>query len=136
MNEVTSNLMEYLLGGRAEFTLEQEGSMQMKYKLIANDNHSCFFVYTEPPRGGKAIYQGHIVRRTMSFTRGEKVLDEDYNLKAINALGWLFRHCNNLPNIVHVYHNGRCSRCGRKLTDAESLRTGLGPTCRERGRYV
>ena len=30
---------------------------------------------------------------------------------------------------VEVWHEGRCGRCGRKLTVPESIATGLGPVC-------
>lgn len=33
---------------------------------------------------------------------------------------------------VEVWHHGRCSRCGRLLTDNESVARGLGPVCAER----
>ena len=35
-----------------------------------------------------------------------------------------------LDEQILIYHSGRCGRCGRKLTDPESIRTGLGPVCR------
>ena len=28
-----------------------------------------------------------------------------------------------------IHHEGRCGRCGRKLTVPESIETGLGPEC-------
>lgn len=33
---------------------------------------------------------------------------------------------------VEVWHEGACSRCGRPLTDPESIQRGLGPVCAER----
>lgn len=30
---------------------------------------------------------------------------------------------------VTIYHTGRCLRCGRELTDAQSIEAGLGPVC-------
>jgi hypothetical protein len=33
-------------------------------------------------------------------------------------------------NLVEVYHMGQCLKCGKALTDSESIRTGLGPICR------
>jgi Family of unknown function (DUF6011) len=32
---------------------------------------------------------------------------------------------------VEVYHTGHCIRCGRELTDTQSIQSGLGPICRE-----
>jgi hypothetical protein len=34
---------------------------------------------------------------------------------------------------VEVWHEGRCGRCGRKLTVPESIETGLGPECARKG---
>ena len=34
-----------------------------------------------------------------------------------------------LPISVRFWHEGRCGRCGRTLTDPESIKRGLGPVC-------
>ena len=34
-----------------------------------------------------------------------------------------------LPDTLHVWHEGRCGRCGRKLTVPESIASGFGPEC-------
>jgi hypothetical protein len=36
----------------------------------------------------------------------------------------------NLTNQIELYHLGNCLKCGRVLTDSESIRIGLGPICR------
>lgn len=132
MNEVTENILDYILGGKAEFTLLQEGSSEMKYKVMANVNRSCYFLYTENINDRNIKYQGYFLKKDMSFHKGKNVSEAGLNVKAINAFLWLLSHHKKMPSIVHVYHNGKCSRCGKKLTDAESLRTGLGPTCRRK----
>lgn len=50
----------------------------------------------------------------------------------INAIGaaayrenWFFDQCE-------FWHAGECGRCGRELTDPESIARGLGPICAER----
>ena len=80
--------------------------------------------------GKKLTYQGYL-KRDLSFNIGAKGI-EDYNQKAINGLIWVLTHADKLPSAVHIYHHGRCSVCGRKLTDAMSLKSGLGPTSRKR----
>ncbi|APU88963.1 hypothetical protein Rctr197k_166 [Virus Rctr197k] len=35
-------------------------------------------------------------------------------------------------NLVEVWHEGRCGRCGRKLTVPASIELGLGPECAEK----
>jgi hypothetical protein len=36
---------------------------------------------------------------------------------------------NRFPKNLEVYHEGRCGRCGRKLTVPESITSGFGPEC-------
>lgn len=37
-----------------------------------------------------------------------------------------------LPDCVEIWHEGRCGRCGRPLTDPDSIKSGIGPVCREK----
>lgn len=137
-NEVVENIKDFILGGNAEFTLLQEKSerskrtIQVKYRVKANNNRSCWFVYTETDNG-KMLYRGFL-RPDLSFELGKKGrenLDKDTEYY-VNALLWVLNRKGSLPSEVHIYHHGRCSVCGRKLTDAESLRCGIGPTCRKK----
>lgn len=36
---------------------------------------------------------------------------------------------HGLPECVEFWHEGRCGRCGRPLTDPESIARGIGPVC-------
>lgn len=40
---------------------------------------------------------------------------------------------NELPAGLEIWHEGRCCRCGRPLTVPDSIATGLGPVCAEKG---
>ena len=33
---------------------------------------------------------------------------------------------------VEIISDGRCARCGKRITDFESLAYGIGPTCRKK----
>lgn len=141
-NEITKSIKEFILGGDARFTILQEAtektpSYQVKYRVKNNGSNTCWFVSTELffdddlfTDGRKLTYQGYL-KRDLSFNIGAKGV-EDYNQKAIRGLLWVLNHPDNLPSIVHIFHHGRCSVCGRKLTDAKSLRCGIGPTCRKK----
>ena len=144
--EVTEGIKDFILGGKADFTIYQEATgnlkeAQYKYIVKVNDkeNPTCWFVSTEVVEGQaipenlyttsrNVVYQGYL-KRDMSFNVGKKGM-QDYNQRAINGLLWVLSHADNLPSVVHVYHHGKCSICGRKLTDAKSLRCGMGPKCR------
>lgn len=146
--EITENIKEFILGGKADFTILQEGTdktkeQQYKYRItIPKDsepsNTQVWYVSAELDETNSGVeldgknlkYQGYL-KRDLSFSIGARGI-EDYNQKSINGLVWVLKHSNNLPSVVHIYHHGKCSVCGRKLTDAKSLRCGVGPTCRKR----
>ena len=144
--EVTEQIKDFILGGKADFTIYQEAtaeskSAQYKYVVKANENKTCWFVSTEMVEGEpipdnlytvgrNLVYQGYL-KRDMSFNVGKKGV-ENYNERAIKGLQWVLYHADNLPKVLHVYHHGTCSVCGRKLTDAKSLYCGIGPTCRKK----
>ena len=51
------------------------------------------------------------------------------------AFDWFIRCLNSsnpFPIGLYVYHDGRCSRCGRILTTPDSVKRGLGPVCASR----
>jgi hypothetical protein len=50
---------------------------------------------------------------------------------SMKAFVWLWSHMDSLQ--MEVWHSGECGRCGRDLTDPESIARGLGPTCAEYG---
>lgn len=146
--EITENIKEFILGGKADFTILQEGTdktkeQQYKYRItIPKDsepsNTQVWYVSAELDETNSGVeldgknlkYQGYL-KRDLSFNIGARGI-EDYNQKSINGLVWVLKHSNNLPSVVNIYHHGKCSVCGRKLTDAKSLRCGVGPTCRKR----
>lgn len=146
--EVTEYVREFILGGKADFTILQERTdkapeQQYKYRVtIPKDAEPSttpvWYVSAELDNTNSGVeidgknlkYQGYL-KRDLSFNVGVKGI-EDYNQKSINGLIWVLSHSKNLPSAVHIYHHGKCSVCGRKLTDAKSLRCGVGPTCRKR----
>jgi hypothetical protein len=47
------------------------------------------------------------------------------------AFAWVWRKLSGgeMHPELAVYHEGRCGRCGRRLTTPRSIELGLGPTC-------
>jgi hypothetical protein len=54
---------------------------------------------------------------------------------SVVAFMWTLRKLNEAATNfgVEIFHSGTCGRCGRKLTVPESIETGLGPECAEKG---
>jgi hypothetical protein len=81
-------------------------------------------------------YMG-ILRRThgLIFTGASKVKPNSpsaiafsYFLQVLKAR----KDEDSLPEMLEVWHEGRCARCGRKLTVPESISSGFGPECIKR----
>lgn len=51
------------------------------------------------------------------------------------AIGWVLRNVDRgaikkVEEGVEMMHLGKCIKCGKTLTDAQSIETALGPVCR------
>lgn len=144
-NEVTKDIKKFILGGRSEFSIYQESvngsnNITKKYEVTVADGGfkdgtpNTWFVKTCV--NGDMQYQGYIRRKDItgwvfSFYTSKKSPRFVDNF-SIKGLLWVLHHCDDLPDRVHILHHGKCSVCGRKLTDADSLMCGIGPTCRKR----
>ncbi len=72
--------------------------------------------------------------RIFLYKKGKPV-----DTRAAKAIAWVLRRISNhqfekLHKQVAIMHMGKCLACGRPLTDAESIKRGVGPVCAEDGR--
>jgi len=61
------------------------------------------------------------------LTRASKYNDDTAPVKAFRYLLGALKA--GTFGLVEVWHEGRCGRCGRRLTVPESLASGIGPVC-------
>lgn len=62
------------------------------------------------------------------LTRASRMDDASAPVKAFKYVwGWLQR--GQMPPQCEIWHEGRCGRCGRRLTVPESVERGIGPEC-------
>ena len=73
----------------------------------------------------------------LGYYRNGKIIKkgEEVSSPSASAIGWVLRNIekNNLEVVnkgVEIMHIGKCIKCGKALTDAESIEIGLGPVCR------
>lgn len=133
MNKVIRNQREFILGGKAEFKICQkpyandDRTIEYRYKVISAESHKGWYVYVYSNDIKKYVYAGFLTRRLV-FTQGKKG-NMSPTATEIRGLIWAITHSNDYPENVGVYHLGRCSVCGRKLTDIDSLSIGVGKVC-------
>jgi hypothetical protein len=134
---------QFMRGGKATVTLVSvKTGRHYTYRIVrARDRETgeptadgTFFVglLTGPDNETAYSYLGHISRDV--FWTGRKYPrpgDVGPDAPASKAFAWSWQKlaAGILPDQLHVYHEGRCGRCGRKLTVPESIESGFGPEC-------
>lgn len=130
------DIKNFIFGGNATITLESvKSNKHFTFKVrIAkkDDDNSPFFVslLTGADNYSNYSYIGIITSDKKSFkiTQKSKVKSDTISFKAFN---YFFTQLmkNKINPDLKIYHSGTCGRCGRKLTDPESIKRGLGPYC-------
>lgn len=91
-------------------------------------------VLTGPDNTHDYTYLGHVNGATRKF-RTDRATKVRSTAPSVRAFAWFWDVLvRRLPKLdqLEVWHNGRCSHCGRSLTVPESVATGLGPICAEK----
>jgi len=128
----------FLLAGDAHVTFQSRRTgTRFTYRVqVADprpgDTHAPPHFVAVLTRPDHYDYLGTIFERKM-YAHGRKSRISTDAPSAV-AFAWVWRYLSGgrkHPELA-VYHEGRCGRCGRRLTTPESIETGLGPTCAER----
>jgi len=86
-----------------------------------------------PDNTADFAYMGVLRRSPARYFWTEKSGKVGRACAAYKALVWFIDQMNGrrdvLGSSLEVWHEGRCGRCGRKLTVPESIAAGLGPEC-------
>jgi hypothetical protein len=104
------------------FSLEREANVRFVKVLTGRDNENDF------------SFMGTIFMDSGEFRLSPK---SKISAEATSAKAWSWfwthvTHNKELPACVKVWHEGKCCRCGRKLTVPESIEAGYGPECRSK----
>lgn len=127
--------MAYILAGKATITLVSgKTGARFTYRISAAPDNSAYFVglLTGPDNSTDYKYLGRISRGI--FWLGRKVPrpgDIARDAPSARAFDWAWRQLAQgaLPTALEIWHEGRCGRCGRKLTVPTSVAQGFGPEC-------
>lgn len=120
----------FILGGRARFTLVSKASgKRYTYRVAKAKDGDLFFANLLVGQNNEQDYE------YIGFTKdgAELIAGKKGNPShtAFKALDWAFRQftAGNMPEQLECWHEGRCARCGRALTDPTSIELGFGPEC-------
>lgn len=136
-------VMDFILAGKAVFTVKSiQTGVRFTYKvqaprqnskettpvlwvsvLTGTDNNSCY------------SYIGFISKnqnRHWIFSHGGRKSNIAINAKSVVAFTFFFNAVwavGRFSNNLEFWHEGKCCRCGKRLTDPESIARGIGPEC-------
>jgi len=148
--EKNGELLAYVVAGRADVTLENErtgGRFTFRVSAPSKDTERggvvrdldapvrFVKVLTGADNEGDFTFLGTIFLKKGREYRAGRKSRISAEAPSARAWAWFWGRLSSgrvLPEELHVYHEGRCGRCGRKLTVPESVRTGFGPECRDK----
>lgn len=139
------NVRDYVFGGRGAFTLvsKETGNrltFRTERKEIRGDDGEVEKVlhFVSVLTGSNNTEDYSFLGTIFDFgpyRHGKKSrIDAGADSNKAFKFFWTFVHdCGRLPSTLEFWHEGRCARCGRVLTDPSSVETGLGPICASKG---
>lgn len=123
---------KFIKAGKAIFTLEnKETGNRFTYKVKKLKDKDIWFVsvLNGPDNYANYKYLGTIFDKSFRSTAKAKISKDALSFKAFDWLNKMLNFEKDLPENVKVYHEGRCGRCGKRLTVPESIVQGFGPEC-------
>lgn len=127
-----ADALTFAFGGRARFTLvSQKTGKRYTFRISkAKDNDDMFFVNLLVGQNNETDYEylGFVKQPRRALIAGRK---GNPNHPAFIALDWALANMDagSIPEQLEFWHEGRCARCGRALTDPASIEAGFGPEC-------
>jgi hypothetical protein len=125
---------DFILAGKATFTLRSKATdARFTFKVTSKDEGKIHFVSLLNGSDNETSYSylGHIRQGFYTHGKKSKIGPAAPSAMAMNwTWGKLVR--GGIPETLEIWHEGRCGRCGRKLTVPSSIASGLGPECAQR----
>jgi len=132
------NNPQFFIGGNATFTVYNNSGEHYTFK-IRQKKDTPFFVsmLTGPDNWSNYSYIGlyNKAKNQLNLTAKSKM---NYESKPVKVFNWAVKSVASnakLPDGYGIVHEGKCCRCGRKLTTPESVENGYGPECAKHFSY-
>jgi hypothetical protein len=123
-------IKEFVLSGKAFFTLvSKKTGARFTYRVAPpKDGVGIHFVnvLVGPDNWTNYKYFGHI--RDGKFAVGKKS-KIDASAPSVQAFAWFWKNLDTCLSQMDFWHEGKCGKCGKKLTVPASVSCGFGPEC-------
>ena len=124
--------LKFFVGGKAIFTISNSNGVHYTYKIV-HKAEQPYFVYLLTD-GDEYRYMGlyNPVSNLVYLTQKSRFTDGSIPLKVLRWAIKVVKYGDSIPEGYSIQHDGRCCRCGRRLTTPESIEAGIGPECSKR----
>jgi len=135
----SSEARAYILSGNATLTfVNADTGNRFTYKITkpvgAEDNCPHFVKVLSGSDNETAYAYLGCIYASGNYMHGKKSSVAE-NAQSARTFAWIWKNVDGLPENIEVWHEGKCLRCGRKLTVPESIESGYGPECIKRIPY-
>lgn len=128
---------KFFHGENAIFTVSNPQGEHYTFKITKRSKEAPFFVtlLTGPNNTQDYTYLGIYIpqHQEVRLTAKSKYREDSTPVKVVR---WAIKKVHEgtplLPGYA-IQHEGKCCRCGRMLTDSESIERGIGPECAKKG---
>lgn len=123
----TSQIAEFVFAGKAIFTIKSLTS-NSHWTFRFKQKDKIFFV-SILNHNQDYTYLGYINSSRQYRTTSKSQYSPDHPAHTVIKYLLAYLAAGKLHPKFEFYHEGKCGRCGRPLTDPQSIARGLGPTC-------
>ena len=127
------SIHRFIHGGKGVCTLEAPFGVHHTYLFLKPSDRDAFpddVVFVYAVHESKRFYIGMIEQDKFRLTRNSRFLPDNEITKGAAYIARMATDKNLADKTPMVlYHDGRCARCGRKLTDEDALHVGFGKKC-------
>jgi hypothetical protein len=122
LNETTKNRFTFRIrkAGYGTPTFDEKTGIFYVSVLTGSDNNSSYSFLGTYFGGTRKIYRHSYKSKIGAGAVSNKVMEW--------FIDSYLKNPTSFPSIK-VFHEGKCGRCGKKLTTPDSIKSGLGPKC-------
>lgn len=128
-----SQALQFIKGGNATATFVGQAN-RYTYKIRKAEKGDIYFVSLLIGANNESDY---IFIGCLTDQRGffQTAKSSHKGLMPALAFAWVYSHLLKgvIDSRTEIWHEGRCCKCGRKLTTPESIERGMGAECFSKG---
>ncbi len=130
------SVLDFIFAGKATFTVRsKETGKHFTYKLSTPKNqdvrrpvHFVNLLTGSDNESNYTFFASIFDKQVYKHGRKSRISPD---AEGVVAFTWLVRNLQQgtVKDRVEIFHEGKCCRCGRKLTHPDSIESGIGPEC-------